>query len=233
MLDQISSKTAANGYKTMVEIVFDHIRDAVIRGDLPAGTKVGQDALAAELGVSRMPLREALHRLEVRGFVTIVPHRGAFISNLSPEEIREIYKIRVVLESTSAALAATNMDDTRIGQLRAILDQAGAALTRHDGTALAELNREFHLLGHSASGNDRMTALIADLSQHCQRYRLLHAAMGDRPSVALAEHEQILNAWERRDPEGASHWIELNLRNSEAALLESLAQRAEVSGNVE
>lgn len=169
-----------------------------------------------------MPLREALRRLEERGFLTITPHRGAFVAAVSPHDVRELYAVRIILESASAAIAAENMDEQRIIALRAILEQAGTAIRDHDGERLADLNREFHLLGHAASGNARMTGLIGDLTQHCQRYRLLHAGIGDRPALALEEHRHILSAWEQHDSRGASYWIEVNLRNSEAALLESL-----------
>lgn len=209
-------------YRTMTELAFRHLRDSVMQGTLQPGDRVPQELVAAELGISRMPLREALRRLEERGFVTIRPHRGAFVTPLSLRHMNELYVARTLLESANAGEAALRMQEPTLRELREVLDGADAALDRGDGLALAGLNRTFHLVGHKASGNDVMVGLISDLSIHCQRYRLMHASLSDRAATALDEHEKILDAWERRDAEDARRWTAVNLRNSRAALSESL-----------
>jgi DNA-binding GntR family transcriptional regulator len=212
------------GYSTMVDVVYAYVRDAIMSGDLPPGSRIAQDRIAEELGTSRMPLREALRRLEEFGFVVIKPHRGAFVAVPSIDEIRNSYEVRTVLEAASAAKAATNMDDERVERLRQILNEARDALEAGDHARLAEANALFHRTGHEATGNEVMQRLIKDLTVHCQRYRLLHATLSDRTVEALHEHEEILDAWARRDPEAASHWIELNLRNSAEALIASVQE---------
>lgn len=209
-------------YQTIADLAFGHVRDAVIRGDLSPGDKVNQEEIATRLGISRMPVREALRRLEERGFVTIEPHRGAFVTEISTEHVREVYEVRRVLEAANAAEAARRMDDERISRLATILEQAGAAADAGDRVALSELNRDFHLVGHEASGNRTMNQIISDLTLHSQRYRLLHASLPVRAHMAHDEHERILEAWRAHDPERASHWIEINLSNSEAALLAAI-----------
>jgi DNA-binding GntR family transcriptional regulator len=209
----------------MVEIAYRRVQEAVMAGELRPGDRIQQDAVAADLGISRMPLREALRRLEERGFVTIRPHRGAFVTDLDVVDIESTYFVRTLLETASAAEAAPRMDADRLGALRGILREAREALAAHDGARLSDLNREFHLTGHAATDNAVLLRLIGDLSLQCQRYRLLHASLGERAAIALREHEHILEAWEARDPHAASHWIEVNLRNSEAALLSSLDAR--------
>lgn len=209
----------------MVEIAYRRVRDAVMSGELSPGDRIPQDSVASELGISRMPVREALRKLEERGFVTIFPHRGAFVTELDVVDIESTYFVRTLLETASAAEAARRMDDDRLDTLRGILSEAREALANHDGERLSDLNRDFHLTGHGATGNAVLTRLIGDLSIQCQRYRLLHASLGERAALALREHEQILEAWGARDPSAASHWIEVNLRNSQAALLASLDAR--------
>jgi DNA-binding GntR family transcriptional regulator len=206
----------------MVEIAYRRVQDAVMTSELRPGDRVPQDVIASELGISRMPLRLALRQLEERGFVTIRPHRGAFVTEIDVADIESTYFVRTLLETSSAAEAARRMDDHRIEQLRQILRDARVALAADDGERLSDLNRDFHLTGHAATGNAVLTRLIGDLSLQCQRYRLLHASLGERASVALHEHERVLDAWEARDRRAASHWIEVNLRNSKAALLSSL-----------
>lgn len=209
----------------MVEIAYRKVRDAVMAGELHPGDRIPQDAVASELGISRMPVREALRKLEERGFVTIRPHRGAFVTELDVVDIESTYFVRILLETASAAEAARRMDADRLDALRAILGEAREALASQDGERLSDLNRDFHLTGHGATGNAVLTRLIGDLSIQCQRYRLLHASLGERAALALREHERILDAWSARDSRAASHWIEVNLRNSQAALLASLDAR--------
>lgn len=213
-------------YQTMVQIVYHHLLDAIVRGKLRPGDRIQQDDVASELGVSRVPLREALCKLEERGFVEIKPHRGVFIAHSSEDEMRSLYSVRTLLESASAAEAAPNMDETRLAGLRSILEQARQAYADGDTDLLSDLNRRFHLMGHSAHGNKVLLRVISDLSMHCQRYRLLHSVLRDRTPLAIEEHERLLMAWEARDAEAARHWVTVNLKNSEAALLESFAAAA-------
>lgn len=213
-------------YQTMVQIVYQHLLDAIVRGELRPGDRIQQDEVTSELGVSRVPLREALCKLEERGFVEIKPHRGAFIADSSEDEMRSLYFVRTLLESASAAEAAPHMDETRLAGLRSLLNQARQAYADGDTDLLSDLNRRFHLLGHSAHGNKVLLRVINDLSMHCQRYRLLHSVLTDRTPLAIQEHEALLRAWEAGDAEAASHWVTVNLINSEAALLESFATAA-------
>jgi DNA-binding GntR family transcriptional regulator len=142
---------------------------------------------------------------------------------LSAEDIKWTYSVRAVLEAASAREAARNFDEARGNQLSSILQSARAALEARDGIRLAELNRSFHLTGHAANGNPVLLELIDNLTVRCQRYRLTHAGFAQRSEIALYEHEAILEAWIARDPIRASRAVEMNLRNSESALLASLA----------
>jgi DNA-binding GntR family transcriptional regulator len=206
----------------MAEIAFAHVRDAILRGELGPGDRLPQAEIAATLHISRVPLREALRRLEERGFVTITPHRGAIVTPLSATDIQQMYAIRELLESASAGLAARNIDGARLKRLHDVLRAARAALDAGDSVELASLNRRFHLIGHEASGNKHLTRLISELAEHCQRYRLMHSALDERAHIAMGEHEEILAAYERADPEAAAHWIRVNLANSGRALLAAL-----------
>lgn len=206
----------------MVEIAFRYLRGAIVRGELRPGDKVPQRAISERMGISRMPLREALRKLEERHFVKIVAHRGAYVAPLSVSDIKEIYVVRVALESVSAGIAATKMDEQRLAELHSMLAVAGRAIAERDTVRLSDANSRFHLVGHEATGNDRLIRLISDLSDHAQRYRLLHTTLGERPQIALREHENLLAAWERGDSEAASYWVRINLVNSEEALLAAI-----------
>ena len=101
---------------TIQQAVADAVRVRIIAGELEAGTRIDQDALAAEFSVSRMPVREALRQLGAEGFVTIVPHRGAIVTALSPGEVEEIYEIRAALEGVAARHASQELTDRAAGR---------------------------------------------------------------------------------------------------------------------
>ncbi len=220
-MDQISKIQPQ--YRTMVDIAFERMQDAILSGELAAGQRVPQDAIAAELSISRMPLREALRRLEAGGFVTIVPHRGAIVTSASEDAVREMYFIRIVLETASARVAARRMDDHRIDKLRQLLERAREALEEERFADVADANRSFHLVGHEAAGLPRLHRMIDELSVHCHRYRLLHATLGGRANDSIEEHARILQAWERRDADAAEAAVRADLLNSEHALLTAIA----------
>lgn len=219
---QSAQTTVPQRPPTTVDVAYRYVQSAIMGGELAPGMRIPQDAIASELGVSRMPLREALHKLEERGFVRIHPHRGVFVTEPNLTDIRSTYFVRTALESASAAEAARAMDAERVRALRSVLDEARGALAAGDSERLAALNAAFHMTGHMATGNQVLCRVLEDLTMHCRRYRLLHAAMADRAAVALHEHEEILRAWAAHDATAASHWVELNLRNSEAALIAAL-----------
>lgn len=206
----------------MVDIAFERLRDKILMGELRPGERIGQDAVAAEFQISRMPLREALRRLEAGGFVTIVPHRGAVVTSITRKDIEEIYFIRTSLESASAGLAAERMTDAILGELRSVLAYADDAIADGDTVRLAAANQRFHLIGHQATGLPKLTQMISELTDHSNRYRLLHSALLDRARISLGEHRAILEAWANRDPVAAAEAMRINLENSERALVEAI-----------
>lgn len=218
----LQNSTEVSPYSTMVDLVENWIRDAILNGKLKPNERINQDELAQELQVSRMPIREALVRLEKSGFVIIQPHRGSRVAPLSIDHIEEMYLMRASLESLAARLAAGRMIDGVINQLNEILDQIEVALINKDADRLFHLNRDFHRTGYKASGKPFLCRTINNLRDHCDRYRRHQVRIVDRPSQSFKEHQQIFEAWRERDPQAAEHWTRVNLENSGASLINAL-----------
>src|SRR5574341_1579615 len=115
-------------YRTMQEMVYDAIRDAVLSGRYPPGKRLVADEIARELGVSRMPVREALQRLQVAGLIAITRHKAAVVSELSEPDIVEIYHIRAVLDGLATRLAAPNLTPADHQTLLSLLEEMEAAV---------------------------------------------------------------------------------------------------------
>ncbi|MFM4719574.1 GntR family transcriptional regulator [Aeromonas bivalvium] len=181
-------------YKTRTQMVADSLRTRILRGDLPAGAPLRQDAIAKELAVSRIPVREALMQLEVQGLVKFEPHRGAVVTRLDPDAVAELFYLRALLEADTLFHAVDLMTEETFVNAQAILDQFDAALA--SGTQVehwAELNHSFHATLYQAANRPQAMELIAQINLSCDRYvrfELLFAQNG--ADKAEREHAELL-----------------------------------------
>ena len=191
-------------HRTLDSFVVDELRERIVSGTLQGGTRIDQQALAEELGVSRMPVREALRRLSAEGFVELISHRGAVVAKLSPEEIVEVYEMRAVLHGLASRLAVPNYTDEDIEAIKQLLETMDA--TKDPGEWI-ELNKAFHERIELPSGATHLQQLIERLSQQCAPYvqislRYLHA---EKP--AEQQHHAIYDACVARDPEALEQLV--------------------------
>jgi DNA-binding GntR family transcriptional regulator len=180
---------------TKSDAAYEEIRARVLRGELAPGSSLDQEKLAAELGVSTTPVREALRRLEAEGWLTSSAHRDIRVCQLSVRELNELYEIRFELDPFAAALATDHLTGEDIAELRAL-----AALP-DDPTALGQLdaNRVLHRMIYAASGNDVLTETLDRLWDRCDRYRYI--LIRDDPTVrtdSSVEHVAIIEALAQR-----------------------------------
>ncbi len=189
--------------------VTETIRDRILSGAYPAGHHLRESAVAADLNVSRTPVREALQRLAADGLVDLSPNRGARVTGVTEDELHEIFSLRVLLEGYGARRAATRMDDATFAELEDLSRRMEAA-SRAGSKArddVAALNTRFHLLILQASGNERLNALAASL------VRVVVASMFERYSErdvdrSVRHHAELVAAFKARDGE----WAEAVMR---------------------
>ena len=183
--------------RTLSDRLVDVLRDFILSGAIEPDLPIRQDALAAELRVSKIPLREALARLEQDGLVISQPNRGFFVRPMSPEEVEEIYSLRLKLEPDAAAhacLIATEADHNAARQALAAFDVDAVA---HKPTVGA-LNRAFHLALVKPGGQRVTTNIVARLHVLADRYVRKHLEPKGRVPRAEAEHHDMLDAWIKR-----------------------------------
>jgi DNA-binding GntR family transcriptional regulator len=210
---------SSNG-DALVDELAAAIQTRVLNGELETGTWLRQESLAAEFGVSRTPVREALRKLQATGLVELQPRRGALVRGLNAREIREAYEVRAELEGLAAELAATRVRDAELQRLRdaqALFRHSVASLLawrdRRGGDdpprdAYVEWNRgndQFHLAVQEAAGNARLAATLSDLHRSFPR-DLTWLVLGENTRLLeenVAQHEAILEAIERHDAKAA------------------------------
>jgi DNA-binding GntR family transcriptional regulator len=200
---------------TIQQAVADAVRTRIIAGGLTAGTRIDQDALAAEFSISRMPVREALRQLGAEGFVTIVPHRGAIVTALSPDEVEEIYEIRAVLEGVAARHASQALTAGDLDALRTILADMR---TEDQIDRWVALNAEFHDVINQASGRPRLLELIQRFREQSQPYIRLYVQRLHKSAEARKEHRTILDALADRNAERAEIAVRAHLMSTGRAV---------------
>ena len=184
--------------QTTPSLVADVLRDAILSGRLPAGQSLPQDEIAAQFGLSRIPVREALRQLEGEGWVTLFPHRRAVVSALSYEELREIVEIRVLLETAALRLAIPHLSADDLARADEIL-----AITDQDGDVAAhwsEHNWDFHATLYAPADRPRLLSMSKSLHDNIDRYlRRYRFILDDYKAQGQREHREILAACKRRD----------------------------------
>ncbi|MCF5207480.1 FCD domain-containing protein [Pseudomonas syringae] len=196
--------TVADDSETLSENVFRRIQSAIVKGEIAPGGKYAEAELDRAYGISRGPLREAIHRLEGQRLVVRVPHVGARVVSLSHAELIELYEIRESLEGMACRLAAERMTQAEIDELRGVLDthERDAAFQAGIGYYQQEGDFDFHYRIIQGSGNRTLSQMLCgELYQLVRMYRIQYSTTPNRPRQAFAEHHRILDAIADRDGE--------------------------------
>jgi DNA-binding GntR family transcriptional regulator len=195
-------------HRTLDSFVVDELRERIVSGALAAGTKIDQQALAEELGVSRMPVREALRRLSAEGFVELISHRGAVVAELSHDEIIEIYEMRGVLQGLASRLALPHYTAEYVDELREILEKLDST---KDMAEWIELHRVFHERIETPSGARHILTLIERLTQQCAPYLQISVRFLHAEESAIELHHAILDAIVQRDGDALESAVRTHL----------------------
>lgn len=207
-----------DGRKTLASKVHERIREAILTRALKPGTRIDQNQMAEYLNVSLAPVREALKGLEAEGLVTIVPRRGAFVTEVSLTDLEELYFARALLEGETIYHAVLQISETDLEDLQKLIDR----MKRVDeggevGTYIA-LNREFHLRIYSVLNNQHLLAMIRNLWERSELYRYHYMLIPHEKDRVHREHQAILDACRRRDQDGAREAAASHIRRTQFEL---------------
>ena len=207
---------------TAQEAVLVELRRAIITGELAPGEQVVQDALAERFGVSRVPLREALKILEGEGQVTYRPHRGYFVATLDLDDLREVYRIRDLLESEAITVAVARITTAELDTAAAALDDMESAARDDNLVAMTEANRRFHFCLIEAAQMPRLLRLVRILWDSTDVYRSVYYTQGGRRDAVNDEHREALAAIRAGDADRAVQVLRKHRDHAVATLEEAL-----------
>jgi DNA-binding GntR family transcriptional regulator len=197
--------------------VLEEVRGRIVAGRWRQGERLFEDQIAAELEVSRNPVREALQALAAEGFVDLEPRRGARVATVSAERAGELFEVREALEGLVASLAAERRTDDQLAALQALVAHGAEAAARSDHEALAMLNTSFHQHLGAAAGNGLLCDTIARL-RHVIQW-VYSRSIGERGVQSWDEHAAIVAAVADRDSDRARALACAHIAEARAAYL--------------
>lgn len=200
--------------QTVTHQATEALRERILRGVYADNTPLRQDALAAELGVSRIPIREALRQLEAEGLVVFNPHRGAVVSSLSVEEIDELFELRAQIESDLVRRAIVRTRTEHVSRAKEILKAYEAAFRTGEVGEWGKLNWEFHSTLYAPANRPFTMAIIQRLHQQSDRYMRMQLVLTHGESRAIDEHRAILASVAAQDVKEASSLMRQHILNA-------------------
>ncbi len=187
---------------------YAYLRDKILSGDLPPHSRLKEQEIAAQLGISRTPVREALTRLELEGFVKSSPRRGTIVCQIELDEIDEIYEIRAALECLVAQRACKRVTEEEIDAMDQELRAAEQCVEMGDLVASQRHTALFHILLNRSSASPRLITMLGSLAERLTAFRNLSAPERERAEVVRRQHRGILEALRARDVAEMQRWIE-------------------------
>lgn len=211
-----------NSYKPLREVVCETLRQAIRDGVFKPGERLMEVTLAEELGVSRTPVREAIRKLELEGFVVMIPHRGTYVADISLKDVTQVFEIRSALEELAAQLAAERITPDEIEFLERMLVEIGTFMEEKNMDKVVEADINFHEVLYKASRNERLVEIIHNLREQTLRFRTMSMNQPGRLVKTWEEHRLLVEAIADRNPAQAREIARIHMEHSEQALLKGM-----------
>jgi DNA-binding GntR family transcriptional regulator len=209
--------------KTFRDGVYDAIKMAILKGELPLGQRLIEKELVREIGTSRTPIREAIIKLEQEGLVERSNGKGSyFVSSFGKQHVEDLFGVREVLETFCISLAMDRINEDEIKQLDQIIQEEDLPYNKRDVFAMIELDTKFHEILYRASGNYKLYEILSNLRDHLYRYRAMSFRLRERRQIALSNHKKLLSAIKKKDSKLAKKLILDTISRSKAILLEEI-----------
>ena len=211
-----------NDFLPLRDVVFNTLRQAILRGELKPGERLLEIHLANKLGVSRTPIREAVRKLELENLVIMIPRKGAVVAEITEKSLRDVLEVRRALEALAVKLACKKITDEEIEELKTAAKGFEDALTTGDVTIFAEADVKFHDIIYYATDNQRLIALLYNLREQMYRYRVEYLKRTEVHEKLLSEHQYIIEMLEMRNQEEAIAAVCRHIDNQVEAVADTI-----------
>jgi DNA-binding GntR family transcriptional regulator len=210
--------------RSIGDAVYDILKAAILKGDLGPGQRLVEHQLGTQMKTSRIPIREAIKRLEQDGLVEKLDKRGFVVKSVSIEEVEETFGIRAVLESYAAYLATEHIDETTINKLEASIEAYKEALAQGDMEKLTAVNSQFHETIYRAAGSQKLYSLINNFRDFISRYRRLLLTCQPYAEVSLKDHIEMVEAMREKDKDKVENLVKTHISRGKAIIMKEMAE---------
>lgn len=213
-------------YKTRTQLVVETLREKILNGAIKAGQPLRQAALAEELNVSRIPVREALLQLEAEGLVSFEPHKGATATELNVNQVDELFELRAMLEADLLAASIPNLTDEKLEEATNLLEKLNQSLGKENAAnTWSELNSNYHNCLYSGANRPQTQDLINTLNKNADRYIRMHLLWAGGISKAESEHNELLALCKNKDINNAVELMKQHILGSRDEIKTFLTER--------
>lgn len=213
-------------YLPLRDVVFNTLRQAILRGELAPGERLMEIQLAERLGVSRTPIREAIRKLELEGLVLMIPRKGAEVANISETSLREVLEVRRSLEELAIELACQRITEEELRELELAENVFAEAIRKGDIMTIAESDERYHDVIYQATENSRLVQILSNLREQMYRYRLEYIKDADKRQILIVEHEHILRALKAHNIAEAKGAVREHIDNQQLTVSKNIKERA-------
>ena len=213
-----------NEYLPLRDVVFQTLRQAILKGELKPGERLMEIQLAQKLGVSRTPVREAIRKLELEGLVLMIPRKGAEVAEITIKDLEDVLEVRAALEELAVCDACENITEEQILALKEAADNFQAALESDDLVKCAETDMAFHEIIYSATNNKRLLQILNNLREQMYRYRMEYVKDIRQRSNLVEEHRELLDAISSRDSIKAKELTKTHLLNQQQEVINNIQE---------
>ena len=190
-------------HQSLTELLYDELKKAILTCRIKPGTRLKEVELAEQMGVSRTPIREAMRQLEKDNLIYITPRRGTYVSELSMDDIDNMFIIREPLEGLAAYLAAQSATKEQMDEIRTEMEKCEELLKNNDLEKMAEADLLFHNAIAYASNNEYLISILTDLQVQVLRFRTVYFRSRERAEAAVEDHRKVFDAISSGDADKA------------------------------
>lgn len=215
-------------YLPLRDVVFNTLRQAILKGELKPGERLMEIQLANKLGVSRTSVREAIRKLELEGLVLMIPRKGAEVAEITRQDMEDVLEVRTALEELAVKDACDHITDAQLSELKKASNEFKKALLEgKDLVTCADADMHFHDVILSATNNRRLIQMLNNLSEQMYRYRMEYLKDERTHKTLIEEHDAIRRALKKHDKVKAGAAIRVHIDNQKRSILESLTEKEE------